>query len=142
MGLIKGWWWSAEEKTGLIAIGLPDRRTGVRPADRGVGRPRRPGSPPTCAGSDLVVLGSDRGAPHGASADGIEGVGAGRNAPVASDLTKAVTRVAEGRGGDLIVVGSRVTDGTRHLSEIPKAVMDRARPAPFWSWRGSSEESR
>jgi nucleotide-binding universal stress UspA family protein len=46
--------------------------------------------------------------------------------PVASKPAEAITRVAAEEGADLIVVGSRTDHGTRHLSSVPKAVMDRA----------------
>ena len=46
--------------------------------------------------------------------------------PVRSDPVEAITRVAAEEGADLIVVGSRVDDGSRCLSSVPKGVMDRA----------------
>jgi nucleotide-binding universal stress UspA family protein len=45
---------------------------------------------------------------------------------LASDAVDAITQVATEEGADLIVVGSRGERGTRHLSRVPKAVMDRA----------------
>ncbi len=46
--------------------------------------------------------------------------------PMRSDPVEAITRVATEEGADLIVVGSRVDDGSRYLSSVPKGVMDRA----------------
>ena len=46
--------------------------------------------------------------------------------PVASDPADAITRVATEEDADLIVVGSKAAHGTRQLSSVPKAVMDRA----------------
>jgi nucleotide-binding universal stress UspA family protein len=46
--------------------------------------------------------------------------------PVLSDPVDAITRVAEQEHADLIVVGSKCSHGSRHLSPVPKAVMDRA----------------
>jgi nucleotide-binding universal stress UspA family protein len=46
--------------------------------------------------------------------------------PVASDPADAITQVAADERADLIVVGSKASRGTRQLSSVPKAVMDRA----------------
>ena len=46
--------------------------------------------------------------------------------PVLADPAEAITRVAAAEQADLIVVGSGAAHGTRHLSSVPKAVMDRA----------------
>ena len=46
--------------------------------------------------------------------------------PVASDPVEAITRVAREEEADLIVVGSHGPDGARHLSSVPKGVMDTA----------------
>jgi nucleotide-binding universal stress UspA family protein len=45
---------------------------------------------------------------------------------VASDPVEAITRVAAEEQADLIVVGSTGAGGTRHLSSVPKGVMDTA----------------
>jgi nucleotide-binding universal stress UspA family protein len=45
--------------------------------------------------------------------------------PVASDPVEAITRVATEEDADLIVVGSNGA-GARHLSSVPKGVMDTA----------------
>jgi nucleotide-binding universal stress UspA family protein len=45
--------------------------------------------------------------------------------PVASDPVEAITRVAAEEDADLIVVGSNGA-GARHLSSVPKGVMDTA----------------
>jgi nucleotide-binding universal stress UspA family protein len=46
--------------------------------------------------------------------------------PVASDPVEAITRVAAEEDADLIVVGSNGGGGARHLSSVPKGVMDTA----------------
>ncbi len=46
--------------------------------------------------------------------------------PVASDPVEAITRVAREEEADLIVVGSNGAHGDRHLSGVPKGVMDAA----------------
>ena len=46
--------------------------------------------------------------------------------PVSSDPAEAITRVATEENADLIVVGSKAARGARQLSDVPKAVMDRA----------------
>jgi nucleotide-binding universal stress UspA family protein len=46
--------------------------------------------------------------------------------PVLAEPAEAITRVAAQEHADLIVVGSKADHGTRHLSSVPKAVMDRA----------------
>jgi nucleotide-binding universal stress UspA family protein len=46
--------------------------------------------------------------------------------PAYSDAAAAITRVAAEENADLIVVGSKVSNGTRQLAHVPKAVMDRA----------------
>ena len=46
--------------------------------------------------------------------------------PAFSDPAEAITRVAAEEDADLIVVGSKASSGTRRLSNVPKAVMDRA----------------
>ncbi len=46
--------------------------------------------------------------------------------PVLADPVDAITKVAADHKADLIVVGSKDDHGTRHLSSIPKGVMDRA----------------
>jgi nucleotide-binding universal stress UspA family protein len=46
--------------------------------------------------------------------------------PVSADPAEAITRVAADERADLIVVGSGAAHGSRHLSSVPKAVMDRA----------------
>jgi nucleotide-binding universal stress UspA family protein len=46
--------------------------------------------------------------------------------PVSSDPAEAITRVATEENADLIVVGSKSARGARQLSDVPKAVMDRA----------------
>jgi nucleotide-binding universal stress UspA family protein len=45
--------------------------------------------------------------------------------PVQSDPVEAITRVAAEEDADLIVVGSRGNHGSRRLSSVPQAVMDR-----------------
>jgi nucleotide-binding universal stress UspA family protein len=45
---------------------------------------------------------------------------------VLDDPARAITRVAEAEGADLIVVGSGSDHGARALSDVPKAVMDHA----------------
>ncbi len=44
---------------------------------------------------------------------------------VLAEPAEAITRVAEREGADLIVLGTGSDHGARHLSEVPKAVMDR-----------------
>ncbi len=46
--------------------------------------------------------------------------------PVSADPVEAITGVAEREAADLIVVGSRSDRGFRQISDVPKAVMDRA----------------
>jgi nucleotide-binding universal stress UspA family protein len=46
--------------------------------------------------------------------------------PVLANPAEAITRVAAAERADLIVVGCGATHGTRHLSSVPKAVMDKA----------------
>ena len=46
--------------------------------------------------------------------------------PAVSDPVEAITRVAAETEADLIVVGSKGVDGTRHLSSVPRGVMDSA----------------
>ena len=46
--------------------------------------------------------------------------------PVRSDPWRRSPGLTTGEGADLIVVGSRVDDGSRCLSSVPKEVMDRA----------------
>ena len=46
--------------------------------------------------------------------------------PARSDPAEAITRVAAEENADLIVVGSKVSNGTRQLAHVPRAVMDRA----------------
>jgi len=46
--------------------------------------------------------------------------------PIAADPVEAITRVADEWEADLIVVGSKGAHGARHLTNVPKAVMDRA----------------
>ncbi len=46
--------------------------------------------------------------------------------PLECHPVDAITRVATDEGADLIVLGSKATHGIRHLSNVPKAVMDRA----------------
>ena len=45
---------------------------------------------------------------------------------VAADPADGITRVATEEDADLDVVGSESDDGTRHLSNVPKTVMDEA----------------
>ena len=42
-----------------------------------------------------------------------------------SDPVEAITRVAAEEAADLIVVGSQADHGSRRLSSVPQAVMDR-----------------
>jgi nucleotide-binding universal stress UspA family protein len=46
--------------------------------------------------------------------------------PVSAEPAEAITRVALQEDADLIVVGTRKERGTRQLSPVPKAVMDKA----------------
>jgi nucleotide-binding universal stress UspA family protein len=46
--------------------------------------------------------------------------------PVSADPADAIARVALQEDADLIVVGTRSEGGTRRLSAVPKAVMDKA----------------
>jgi nucleotide-binding universal stress UspA family protein len=46
--------------------------------------------------------------------------------PASADPAEAITRVAAEENADLIVVGSKVSNGTRQLAPVPKAVMARA----------------
>ncbi|HVB91686.1 MAG TPA: universal stress protein [Acidimicrobiales bacterium] len=46
--------------------------------------------------------------------------------PVLANPVEAITRVAAQERADLIVVGSKSSHGTRHLSNVPKAIMDKA----------------
>jgi nucleotide-binding universal stress UspA family protein len=46
--------------------------------------------------------------------------------PLQSEPAQAITAVAAEEGADLIVVGSRAGIGNRRLTDVPKAVMDRA----------------
>jgi nucleotide-binding universal stress UspA family protein len=46
--------------------------------------------------------------------------------PVLADPVEAITRVAADVYADLIVLGSKVSHGARHLSYVPNAVMDTA----------------
>jgi nucleotide-binding universal stress UspA family protein len=46
--------------------------------------------------------------------------------PLRSEPAQAITAVAAEQAADLIVVGSGAEGRTRHLSGVPKAVMDRA----------------
>jgi nucleotide-binding universal stress UspA family protein len=45
--------------------------------------------------------------------------------PVRSDPVEAITRVASEEAADLIVVGSQAGHGSRRLSSVPQAVMNR-----------------
>jgi nucleotide-binding universal stress UspA family protein len=45
---------------------------------------------------------------------------------VLADPVEAITRVAAQEHADLIVVGSKNSHGTRHLSSVPLSVVDRA----------------
>jgi nucleotide-binding universal stress UspA family protein len=46
--------------------------------------------------------------------------------PVSAEPAEAITRVALQEDADLIVVGAKNDRGTRQLSSVPKAVMDKA----------------
>jgi nucleotide-binding universal stress UspA family protein len=45
--------------------------------------------------------------------------------PVRDDPAEAITRIACEERADLIVLGTHTSHGARHLSRVPKAVMDR-----------------
>ena len=75
------------------------------------------GAADTAAGARALRRGAEL---AGASGGTVHIVAAFRGEPV-----EAITRVAAEEAADLIVVGSQADHGSRRLSSVPQAVMDR-----------------